>query len=195
MEALSKARLQAYRLQPKYGLLVLIVSALLSGLAHPPLGASWLILIAPAPLFALVLHTRARVGFGYGWLWSFVYYLTLGHPLIYLIRLQTESLFLGVVGLILTAGLCALFGGLFGLLASQMSRSLLGILGAAGAWAFTQYLRGLGPFAFVWGHWSVALYDVPILLQPAELMGAWGLEFLVALWNGLLVYAFWLWQG
>ncbi|MCX7925234.1 MAG: apolipoprotein N-acyltransferase, partial [Fimbriimonadales bacterium] len=47
----------------------------------------------------------------------------------------------------------------------------------------------------VWGHWSVALYDVPILLQPAELMGAWGLEFLVALWNGLLVYAFWLWQG
>lgn len=153
-----------------------------------------MILLAPAPLFALVLHTRARQGLGYGWLWSFVYYLTLGHPLIYLIRLQTESVALGMVGLILVAGLSALFGGLFGLLASQMPRNLLGILGAAGAWAFTQYLRGLGPFAFVWGHWSVALYDLPILLQPAELLGAWGMEFLIALWNGLLVYALWLWR-
>ena len=174
---------------------LLIISAFLSGLAHPPLGASWLMLIAPAPLFALIIQTRARTGFGYGWLWSFVYYLTLGHPLIYLIRLQTESVALGVVGLVLVAGLSALFGGLFGVLASQMPRNLLGVLGAAGAWAFTQYLRGLGPFAFVWGHWSVALYDLPILLQPADLVGAWGMEFLLALWNGLLVYAMWLWQG
>ncbi|MFN7162091.1 MAG: apolipoprotein N-acyltransferase, partial [Fimbriimonadales bacterium] len=173
----------------------LMLSALLSGLAHPPLGASWLILFAPAPLFALTLQSRARTGFAYGWLWSLVYYLTLGHPLLYLIRLQTESLFLSVLGLLLVAGLSALFGGLFGLLASLMPRTLLGILGAAGAWAFTQYLRGLGPFAFVWGHWSVALYNLPILLQPAELIGAWGMEFLIALWNGLLVYGAWLWQG
>lgn len=173
----------------------LMLSALLSGLAHPPLGASWLILFAPAPLFALTLQSRARTGFAYGWLWSLVYYLTLGHPLLYLIRLQTESLFLSVLGLLLVAGLSALFGALFGLMASLMPRTLLGILGAAGAWAFTQYLRGVGPFAFVWGHWSVALYNLPILLQPAELIGAWGMEFLIALWNGLLVYGVWLWQG
>lgn len=177
------------------GVVVLVLSALLSGLAHPPLGVWWLILIAPAPLFALTLSTRARVGFAYGWLWSFVYYLTLGHPLIYLVHLQTESLFLSVLGLVLVAGLGGLFGGLFGLLASQMPRNLFGVLGAAGAWAFAQYLRGLGPFAFVWGHWSVALYNMPLLLQPAELVGAWGMEFLIALWNGLLVYAVWLVRG
>lgn len=163
------------------------MSAVLSGLAHPPLGWSWLILFAPVPLFALTLRTRARTGFGYGWLWSFVYYLTLGHPLLYLIRLQTGSLFLSVLGLVLAAGLGALFGGLFGLAASQMPRNGLGVLGAAGAWTLTQYLRGLGPYAFVWGHWSVALYNMPTLLQPAELVGAWGMEFLIALWNGLMV--------
>ncbi|MFN7016836.1 MAG: apolipoprotein N-acyltransferase [Fimbriimonadales bacterium] len=176
------------------GVVVLVLSALLSGLAHPPLSVWWLILIAPAPLFALTLQTRARLGFAYGWLWSFVYYLILGHPLLYLIHLQTESIFLSGLGLTLAAGVGALFGGLFGLLASQMPRTLLGILGAAGAWAFTQYLRGLGPFAFVWGHWSVALYEMPLLLQPAELVGAWGMEFLIALWNGLLVYGIWLWR-
>jgi apolipoprotein N-acyltransferase len=73
-----------------------------------------------------------------------------------------------------------------------MGRTPLGVLGAAGAWALTQYLRGLGPFALVWGHWSVALYPAPILLQPAELVGAWGVEFLLALWNGLLAYSAWL---
>ncbi|MFN7019449.1 MAG: hypothetical protein ACK4RG_09330, partial [Fimbriimonadales bacterium] len=113
---------------------ILILSALLSGLAYPPLGASWLILVAPAPLFALTLQTRARLGFAYGWLWSLVYYLTLGHPLLYLIHLQTGNLFISVLGLLFAAALSALFGGLFGLIASQMPRTLLGILGAAGAW-------------------------------------------------------------
>jgi apolipoprotein N-acyltransferase len=171
---------------------LLCASAVASGLAHPPLSAWGLILCAPAALFGLTLATRARVGFAYGWLWSFVYYLTLGHPLLYLIELQTGSVALSVVGLALAAGLSALFGGLFGILASQMGRTPLGVLGAAGAWALTQYLRGLGPFALVWGHWSVALYPAPILLQPAELVGAWGMEWLLALWNGLLAYGAWL---
>jgi apolipoprotein N-acyltransferase len=171
---------------------LLCASAFVSGLAHPPLSAWGLILCAPAALMGLTLATRARVGFAYGWLWSFVYYLTLGHPLLYLIELQTGSVALSVVGLSLAAGLSALFGGLFGVLASQMGRTLLGIAGAAGAWALTQYLRGLGPFAMVWGHWSVALAPAPILLQPAELVGAWGMEFLIALWNGLLGYGAWL---
>lgn len=171
---------------------LLCASAFLSGLAHPPLAAWWLILMAPAVLFVFTLQTRVRIGFVYGWLWSFVYYLTLGHPLLYLIELQTGSVALSVLGLGLAAGMAALSGGLYGVLASQMARSMWGVLGAAGAWALTQYLRGLGPFAFVWGHWSVALAPVPLLLQPAELMGAWGVEFLVALWNGLLGYGAWL---
>jgi len=67
----------------------LCASAVLCGLAHPPLSAWGLILIAPAALLGSTLATRARVGFVYGWLWSFVYYLTLGHPLLYLIEQQT----------------------------------------------------------------------------------------------------------
>jgi apolipoprotein N-acyltransferase len=171
---------------------LLCASAVLSGLAHPPLGAWGLILLAPAPLFGLTLATCARVGFAYGWLWSFLYYLTLGHPLLYLIELRTGSVALSLIGMLLVAGLGALFGGLYGVVASQMGRTLLGIVGAAGAWALTQYLRGQGPFAFVWGHCSVALYPAPMLLQPAELVGAWGMEFLIALWNGLLSYGAWL---
>ena len=84
------------------------MSAFLGGLAHPPLSAWGLILCAPAVLMGLTLATRARVGFAYGWLWSFIYSLPLGHPLLYLIELRTGSVALGVVGLLLVAGLSAL---------------------------------------------------------------------------------------
>jgi apolipoprotein N-acyltransferase len=172
---------------------LLCASAVASGLAHPPLSAWGLILCAPAALFGLTLATRARVGFAYGWLWSFVYYLTLGHPLLYLIELQTGSVALSVVGLSLAAGLSALFGGLFGVLASQMGRTPLGVLGAAGAWALTQYLRGLGPFALVWGHFSVALWRLHRFCCSLRNSSAHGaMEWLLALWNGLLAYGAWL---
>ncbi|MEN3001050.1 MAG: apolipoprotein N-acyltransferase [Armatimonadota bacterium] len=165
---------------------VLTLSALLSALAHPPLGWWWLMLLAPAPLFGYLPGKRARVGFLYGWWWGFVYGLVVGFPLTYLVKLQTGSLWLTGIGWIGVVGLSALFWGLFGALATRMPRSVLGCLGLAGLWTLCQWLRGLGPFAFVWGHFAVSLYRVPLLLQVADLGGAWGLEFLVAFWNALL---------
>ena len=165
---------------------VLTLSAMVSALAHPPLRWWWLMLIAPAPLFGYLPGIRARVGFLYGWWWGFVYGLIVGFPLTYLVNLQTQSLWLTTIGWIGVVGLSALFWGLFGLLATQMPRSWLGWLGMAGLWTLCQWLRGLGPFAFVWGHFAVALYRAPLLLQVADLGGAWGLEFLIAFWNALL---------
>ncbi|MCS7064639.1 MAG: apolipoprotein N-acyltransferase [Fimbriimonadales bacterium] len=164
----------------------LTLSAVLSALAHPPLGWWWLMVLAPAPLFGYLPGRRARIGFLYGWWWGFVYGLIVGFPLTYLVNLQTGSLWLTAIGWIGVVGLSALFWGLFGSLATRMPRSVLGCLGLAGLWTLCQWLRGLGPFAFVWGHFAVSLYRAPVLLQVADLGGAWGLEFLVAFWNALL---------
>ncbi|GBC92389.1 Apolipoprotein N-acyltransferase [bacterium HR15] len=172
----------------RFGLLTL--SAVLSALAYPPLGGWWLMLIAPAPLFGLLPGQRARVGFLYGWWWGFIYGLIVGFPLTYLVKLQTGNLWLTAVGWMGVVGLSALFWGLFGMLATQMPRSWLGCLGLAGLWTLCQWLRGLGPFAFVWGHLAVSLYRAPLLLQVADLGGAWLLEFLIAFWNALLGVGF-----
>ena len=127
-----------------------------------------------------------RAGFGMGWWWGFTYGLLVGFPLTYLINLQTNSLWLTTVGWMGVAGLSALFWGLFGMVATRMPNTWLGWLGIAAAWTLCQWLRGLGPFAFVWGHFAVALYRAPLLLQVADIVGTWGVEFLIALWNTLL---------
>ncbi len=127
-----------------------------------------------------------RVGFGIGWWWGFTYGLLVGFPLTYLINLQTGSFWLTTVGWVGVVGLSALFWGLFGMLATRMPNTWLGWLGIAAAWTLCQWLRGLGPFAFVWGHFAVALYRAPLLLQIADIVGTWGVEFLIALWNMLL---------
>ncbi len=165
---------------------ILGLSAIGSALAHPPLGWWWLALVAPAPLFALLSGKRARTGFLYGWWWGFVYALVLGFPLTYLVNLRTGSWWLSAVGWVGIAALGALFWGLFGTVAARMPASGWGWLGMAGLWTLCQWLRGLGPFAFVWGHLSVSLYRAPVLIQIADLMGVWGLEFLLALVNALL---------
>ena len=127
-----------------------------------------------------------RVGLGIGWWWGFTYGLLVGFPLTYLINLQTGSFWLTITGWVGVVGLSALFWGLFGTVATRMPNSWLGWLGIAAAWTLCQWLRGQGPFAFVWGHFAVALYRAPLLLQIADLMGTWGIEFLIALWNTLL---------
>jgi apolipoprotein N-acyltransferase len=165
---------------------LLILSAVLSALAHPPLGWWWLILVAPTPLFGVLPAKPMRVGFGIGWWWGFTYGLLVGFPLTYLINLQTGSFWLTMAGWVAVVGLSALFWGLFGVVATRMPNSWLGWLGIAAAWALCQWLRGQGPFAFVWGHFAVALYRVPLLLQMADIVGTWGVEFLIALWNTLL---------
>ncbi len=142
--------------------------------------------VAPSLLFGVLPGRRMRTGFFWGWWWGFLYGLTLGYSLTYLIQLRTGSPLLSGLGWVLVAGLSALFMGLFGALAVHMPRTVVGALGIAGLWTLTQWARGLGPFAFVWGHFAVALAPMPIFIQPADLGGAWFVEFLVALWNALL---------
>lgn len=168
---------------------LVLISAVLAGLAHPPLGWWWTILFAPAVLLGVLHGKPMRAGFGWAWLWWTVYALTLGYSLGYLIHLRTGSMVLSVVGLVLVAALSACFAGVAGAIIVRMPLNLWGVLGVGGVWVFFQWLRGLGAFAFVWGQMAPALYRVPLLIQIADTIGAWGLEWLILFWNALLAYA------
>ncbi len=168
---------------------LVLVSAVLAGLAHPPLGWWWTLFFAPAVLLGVLHGKPMRAGFGWAWLWWTVYALTLGYSLGYLIHLRTGSALLSVAGLVLVAALSACFAGVAGVLIARMPPNLWGVLGAAGVWVFFQWLRGLGAFAFVWGQMAPTLYQTLPLLQIADVMGAWGLEWWILFWNALLAYA------
>jgi len=173
---------------------LVVLSAVLAGLAHPPTGFWWTLLFAPAVLVRFLIGKTMRAGFGWAWLWWTVYALTLGYSLGYLIHLRTGSYVLSLLGLVLVAGLSGCFAGLAGAVATRMPVSLWGALGIAGIWSLCQWVRGLGDFAFVWGQMAPALYSVPVLVQVADLIGAWGVEFLLLFWNGLFALL-WEWRG
>lgn len=167
-------------------LTIVLVSAVLSGLAHPPLNLWWTLLVAPAVLFWVLRGKSVRAGFGWAWLWHTVYGLTLGWSLTYLIHLRTGNIALSVVGLVLVAGLSGCYAGVAGALTTRMPPNILGALGVAGIWSLFQWLRGIGDFAFVWGQMAPAFYKTPVLIQIADVVGAWGMDFLIAFWNALL---------
>jgi len=183
-------------------------SAIVAGLAHPPGYLWWAVLVMPAVLIALL--AQARRPFWLAWGWGVLYYTTLGLPLLYLLELQTGNLALSWLGLLLLAGLTALTTGLFGWgvvrwvlpLKGQATTAWLVPFGVASLWTLSQWLRGLGEFAFVWGHFAPALAFQPTLIQLIDTLGTWGLEFWILFWNGLLLFATlwggrrrWVWQA
>lgn len=171
--------------------LLLLVSAVGSAFAYPPVKMGWLILFMPSLWFRFLLTRSPKAGFGWGWLWGLVYGLTLGYPLTYLIHLQTGSVWLTVVGWVSVVALQGLFFGAFGWLATHAPKKRWLIpFWLASAWMLCQWSRGLGDFAFMWGTWAVVLAPYPPLLQVLDIGGAWGLEWLIAFLNGCWAAAF-----
>ncbi len=150
----------------------------------------------PAVLIALLCRTRRP--FLLAWGWAVLYYITLGLPLLYLLDLQTGSVWLSWLGLVLLAGLTALLAGVFGWVVVRWILPLrrhrrawwLVPFGVAGVWTLTQWARGLGDFAFVWGHFASALAFHPLLIQIIDTLGTWGLEFLIVFWGCWVALAF-----
>lgn len=177
----------------------ILLSAVLSALAHPPVGLGFLILFAPSFWFAFLSVQSPKNGFVWGWIWAITYGLTAGHPLIYLVQERTGSLVIALTGWLLVVAIHALFFGLFGLFASLAPKQpLRAALWIGSFWTLCQWARGLGDFGFVWCHWSVALVSREsdilshTLLQAADLGGGWGLEWLIAFFNGLLASLIWI---
>lgn len=175
----------------------ILISAVLSALAHPPVGLGFLILFAPSVWFAFLSVQTPKNGFVWGWIWALIYGLIAGHPLIFLIDERTGSFVIALAGWLLVVTIHALFFGLFGFFASLAPKQpLRAALWIASFWTLCQWSRGLGDFGFVWCHWSVALASREsdilshTLLQAADLGGGWGLEWLIAFLNGLLASLF-----
>lgn len=165
----------------------MLLSALGAALAYPPTDWGWLIGFMPALWFALLYGRRPRAGFGWGWLWGFLFYGMVGYPLTYLLYSQTHHWGLTLVGWLSLAALQAFYPALFGWLATHAPPSPLAAASwLAASWTLLQWLRSLGPLGFLWGHWAVALYRYPLLLQVADLGGAWLVEWLIAFWNASL---------
>ncbi|MEZ0366355.1 apolipoprotein N-acyltransferase [Mycobacterium sp. pUA109] len=122
-----------------------IVAGLLLCASFPPLQWWWAAVVAFAVLAAVLIHSATTVagGFGYGFLFGVAFYLPL---------LPWISTLVGTVPWLVLALVCALFPGLFGLLAVVV-RALPGWpIWFAVLWAGQEWAKSTFPFGgFPWG--------------------------------------------
>jgi apolipoprotein N-acyltransferase len=158
--AAAIARLPAVRaaLVPRLPRLVVsIAGALLLYASFPSLNWWWAAIVAAA-LLAWVLTNPATTpvgGLGYGFLFGLVFYLLL---------LPWVSTLVGAMPWLVLAMMCALFPGLFGLLAVVVRRLPGWPIWFAVVWAAQEWLKSIVPFGgFPWGSVAFSQADGPLL--------------------------------
>ncbi len=173
--------------------LLWLASAVGAALAFPPVNAWCLLTVAPAGWLWVLLREQGtrRVAIAFNWGLTFIAVQSVWALPTFAQQAQADWA-AGVAWLIVLiwyACWCALFGGLIGRLPST---GWSWAVGAASAWVVVSWLRSLGAWGFPWAMLALPLARFPLLLQPAELGGIWLVEWLLMLWNALLVQA---WRG
>ncbi len=153
-------------------------SGLLLALAFPPLDLLPLALVAPWPLLAF-LETedarRPRRAFTGGFLFGLAFF---GAILYWIAGLSGFSA-MAIPAYIAAVLVMALNGGLTALaVAAARRREVSVVLAFPLAWTAVEWLRSFGDLGFTWAIAADAVAGYPLLIQPAELGGA----YLVSLW-------------
>jgi apolipoprotein N-acyltransferase len=169
-----------------------ILAAVLSGLmltaSFPPGATDWLAWFALVPLLAAMRLQPPSGCFRLGFTAGVVHFLSMMYWIVVVLgNYGGLPVFLSVTALIALCCYLALYPALFGLIHPLLRDARFGMLLSAGAWVGLEYLRGKLLTGFPWcfiGHSQAARIQ---LIQLCDLVGVYGVSFLVAAVN-LLVF-------
>ncbi len=158
-----------------------LASGLLLSLAFPPAEIWPLAFVAVAPLLWLLRSARPRRGALLGFVYGVGFY---GATLYWILRFGE----LAWVGLVTLSALSVAVVGLIGPTVIRAGRPLRTAAGLAALWTLVDWIRGMWPLGgFTWGSLGISQVDDRVLLPLAGLAGVWGVTFVVAAVNALLV--------
>jgi apolipoprotein N-acyltransferase len=170
--------------------LAAILSGLLLAVAFPKYDQSYLLFFALIPLLWALRGQSRRTGFWLGIVHGLTFYLGLLSWILYVTHVYGKlpwPLALGV--LLLLAGYMSLYRGLWAwgvVWAEKHEISLLWF--APTLWVVMEFIQGYPISSFPWELMGHGLYRYPLLLQTADLIGAYGLSFLLVLVNVSLLF-------
>ena len=172
----------------KINLLLAALSGLLLTGAFPKIGLDWLAWFAIVPLFAAIANLSAKKSFRVGFIAGLVHYLSLLYWVVPVMRTYGYlPLYLSIFILILFAAVLALFPAAFSMLLTAIGRTPVRFLITAPLlWVALEYLRTFIFTGFPWSLLGHSPYLRLNLIQIADLFGAYGVSFLIALCNTAL---------
>jgi apolipoprotein N-acyltransferase len=153
-----------------------IFSGLLAFASFPPLGASALAWACFVPLFFVVRKSTIKEAFWYSYLAGVVFF---GGLLYWLLNVTVP----GTIILVLVLGL---FYAVFGVLAGIVLRNSMNLFLVSFFWVILEYIRAHLFTGFPWGMLAHSQYLNINLIQIADIMGAYGVSFIVMTFNAAL---------
>ncbi|MBN2125538.1 MAG: apolipoprotein N-acyltransferase [Deltaproteobacteria bacterium] len=168
-------------------LLCAVLSGLMLTASFPPGRLEWMVWIALLPLLRAIRDRSPAESFRLGLAAGLSHYLTL----LYWVLVVLDHyggihpvLSLGILGLF--SFYLALYPALFSALTARIGRRSPMIFTWAALWAGLEYVRAHALTGFPWCLLAHTQYRNPMLIQIADLLGAYGVTFLIVLVNGLL---------
>jgi apolipoprotein N-acyltransferase len=172
--------------------LAAIFSGILLVAAFPKYNQTYLLFVGLIPLLGALRGKGGKTGFWLGLAHGFTFYLGLLSWIFHVTYVHGKlplPLALGVV--VLLAVYLSLVRGLWAwgvVWAEQRGISLLWF--APTLWVVMESVQGYPISSFPWELMGHGLYRYPLFLQAADLIGAWGLSFLLVLVNVCLLWVF-----
>jgi apolipoprotein N-acyltransferase len=172
-------------------MLLAVLSGLLLTGSFPKIGWDWLAWFALVPLLAAISNLPARQGFRIGFITGLVHYLTLLYWVVPVMKTYGYlPLYLSVVILFLFAAVLALFPAVFSMTLAAVGLSPLRCLITMPLlWVALEYVRTFIFTGFPWALLGHSQYLRHHLIQIADLFGAYGVSFLIALGNTAIFLA------
>jgi apolipoprotein N-acyltransferase len=166
-------------------LLAVIFSGFLLVVAFPKYDHSYLLFIALLPWFWALRGRSAKSAFWLGLVGGFTFYLGLLSWIVYVTYVYGKlplPLALGVLSLL--AFYLAIYKGIWAWGVAWADNHRISLLWFAPAWwVVLEYVQGYPIDSFPWELLGHGLYRQPLLLQTADLIGTYGLSFLLVLIN------------
>jgi len=169
-------------------LLLAGLSGLLLTGSFPKIGLDWLVWVALVPLFAAIANLSVKESFRIGFITGLIHYLSLLYWVVPVMRTYGYlPLYLSIVILFLFAGVLALFPAVFSMAVAAIGRTPTRCLFAMPLfWVAVEYLRTYIFTGFPWALLGHSQYLRLQLIQIADLIGVYGISFLIVLGNTAL---------
>jgi apolipoprotein N-acyltransferase len=169
----------------KKHMLLAVFSGLLLTAAFPKIGLDWLAWFALVPLLAALANLSAKESFRIGFIAGLVHYLTLLYWVVPVMRTYGYlPLYLSIAILFLFAAVLALFPAVFSMVLVTVGRTPTRCLITMPLlWVGLEYIRTFIFTGFPWELLGYSQYLRVDLIQIADLLGVYGVSFLIALSN------------
>ena len=170
-------------------ILLAVLSGILLTASFPPLGLSFLAWFALVPLLISISNESPSKAFRLGFIAGTVHYLSLIYWIVIVLgRYGNLNIFLSSFACFLVCIYLALFIALFAILASSLNNTRFAALLMASFWIGLETVRTKYLIEFPWCLLGYTQYKNLHLIQIADILGVYGVSFLIVLINGLIFH-------